>query len=174
MPYFEDLSCCNEEFPGLSLPLIAIGWLDPNHPVSTGVVSKEFFNKLVHLLEHLWSPSLSLGIHLCAFCGTETALGLLAPKEEPKLQFDYALPVVQNGDLFIPALEGRSVYASPSLVAHYINAHMYLPPKCFQDAVMDCPDMRSSEYLAIMEKRGLKRWDGGTEGPLSWTIGTGN
>jgi hypothetical protein len=65
-----------------------------------------------------------------------------------------SLPEITVGDevaklgvvnLFVP---GRAcVYVAPSLIAHYIQAHRYSPPKEFVEAVLRCPETHSEEYV---------------------------
>ena len=57
-----------------------------------------------------------------------------------------AAPARGTFNLFVPAL--ARVYVAPSLVSHYIDAHGYLPPPAFLDAVQQCPPMRSDAYRA--------------------------
>ena len=46
------------------------------------------------------------------------------------------------------------IYVAPSLVAHYVDAHEYQPPKEFMEAVLQCPPMRSMEYLRAIKSIG--------------------
>ena len=40
-----------------------------------------------------------------------------------------------NGEIRVPALQGDIVYVAPQLVAHYVEAHNYLPPPEFIESV---------------------------------------
>jgi hypothetical protein len=117
--------------------LIAVGWLEPGHPFATGKVSEKFFEQLSGLLRNPWQPVVSAGLHRCAFCRFASERNIVA----------------ESTNLFIPAREG--VYVAPSLVAHYIDAHKYCPPVDFQEAVLNCPEMKSLAYLTEIKARGL-------------------
>ena len=57
-----------------------------------------------------------------------------------------------TSNLYVP-FEG-GIFVSPSLIAHYIDAHDYTPPEVFQAAVLECPPMRSMAYLKAILKEG--------------------
>ncbi len=46
------------------------------------------------------------------------------------------------------------IYVAPSLVAHYVDAHEYQPPQEFMEAVIQCPPMRSMQYLRAIKSIG--------------------
>lgn len=48
------------------------------------------------------------------------------------------------------------IYIAPSTVIHYIDAHHYCPPDEFQKAVVNCPEMRSMNYLKAILANGPK------------------
>ena len=56
-------------------------------------------------------------------------------------------------NLYVPT--NQVVYVAPSMIVHYIDAHSYLPPTEFCDAVMLCPAMRSMEYRKAMRQTGI-------------------
>lgn len=142
--YYSDLSPC-DYFEASSSILIAVGWLDPRHGYSKGVVEATFFNKLVDLLINAWQPEISPGRHPCGFCrytGGPTSLRF----GEKHIQ-------VGTYNLFVPGNKG--VFVAPSLITHYIDAHEYCPPMEFMEAVLRCPEMKSSAYLNELRDRGL-------------------
>src|SRR5208282_5062572 len=71
--YFEDLSPCTyfDGYPRTreKLKLKAIGWLSPEHPYTTGIVSDAHFHGLVRLLVNPCEPFQFLGYQRCEFCG---------------------------------------------------------------------------------------------------------
>jgi hypothetical protein len=140
MAYYIDLSLC-DYFKRWQDVLVAIGWLDLNHPYATGEVSPAFFSALVSLLENPWQPAALAGYQRCAFCRFTGG-----PSE---LRFDERKIQLGNANLFVPAKNGK-VYVAPALVAHYVDAHGYLPPMEFQEAVIKCPAMKSFAYLKQM------------------------
>ena len=56
-------------------------------------------------------------------------------------------------NLYVPT--DQLVYVAPSMILHYIDAHSYLPPMKFCNAVMLCPVMRSIEYLKAVRQTGI-------------------
>jgi hypothetical protein len=101
---------------------VNIGWLDILHSFDTGVVSQEFIEKLKlyrsYIVQNCW-----MGAHTCEFCRV------------------YA----STGELRIFGLDER-IYATPTMVVHYVIEHQYLPPQEFVDAVLRGPHPPSQEY----------------------------
>ncbi len=60
--------------------------------------------------------------------------------------------VAGGTNLFVPG--DGVLFVCPELILHYINAHGYQPPQSFCDAVMACPDTRSSEYKRLFLDNG--------------------
>ena len=55
-------------------------------------------------------------------------------------------------NVFVPG--DAKIYVAPELILHYIDQHGYAPPAEFQQAVLDCPTMRSVPYLQAI----LRPW----------------
>lgn len=142
--YFRDLEPCTC-FGRWSDVLTAVGWLEPGHDFVRGDVRKEFFSALVRLLVNPWQPFVSAGRKPCGFCRFTGGSGGLSFGDDT-IHFGGA-------NLFVPAAD--RVFAAPSMIAHYVDAHGYAPPAVFQEAVMRCPDMRSAAYLKAIAARGL-------------------
>ena len=86
-----------------------VGWLG-HSAVRVGQVDDDIVQRLVQFCE---APVLlTYGSHRCGLCG----------------RFD------GSGEVWIPDDNGR-VYASPAMLAHYVEAHRYLPPPEFLRAV---------------------------------------
>ena len=111
MTYYVDLRPC-DYFGRWHEVLIAVGWLEPGNSFATGKVSKKFLEQLVGLLRDPWQPVVTAGHHRCAFC---------------RFTGERNMIVAGTDNLFIPAR--ACVYVAPSLVAHYIDAHEYCPPR---------------------------------------------
>lgn len=144
MTYFRDQTSCGYFECKEPEKLIAVGWLDSAEPFSQGPVSAEFFRKLAELLVSPWQPAVAVGRHECPFC-----------------RFSGGPATIRFGDLgiqlgvcnvFIPA--NGFLYAAPSLILHYIDSHGYSPLDDFQRAVLDCPPMRSIDYLKAVLTNG--------------------
>ena len=41
-----------------------------------------------------------------------------------------------HAEVWVPSPDQRLTYAAPDLIWHYVTAHGYLPPKEFQEAVL--------------------------------------
>lgn len=128
--------------------LIAVGWLEPGHEFATGDVSAEFVNKLAGLLVNPWEPAFAMGRHPCGFCrftgGPATLqIGDFPGRKEVR---------IGAANLWLPA--DGFLFVAPSMMLHYIDAHGYSPPAEFQAAVMECPEMRSLDYLKLLTQNG--------------------
>ena len=131
MASFDDLQPCNYFGESLSPFLRAIGWLESGRAYPTGSVDPRVFSKLIELQKDPWQPVAFMGVHGCDLCV-------------------YASEASGTRNLFIPG--NGFAYVCPELVSHYMNAHAYAPPAEFCAAVLDCPPMRSMQYLkALLE-----------------------
>jgi hypothetical protein len=65
---------------------------------------------------------------------------------------EFEIPGTSRKDLYVPA--NQVIYVAPELIVHYIDAHQYLPPQVFIDAVLACPEMRSMDYLKALLRGG--------------------
>jgi hypothetical protein len=145
MPFYPDLSPCPYFGKAEADQLVAIGWLDSEHPFTQGKVKDDFADKLVDLLVSPWAPMSILGLADCPFCTESDSV-------------TYKGKTVQTGNLnlFVP---GDSIlYVTPSLVAHYVLSHSYLPPTQFIEFVLRCPPMRSKEYFEAIVANGPPRY----------------
>jgi hypothetical protein len=68
-------------------------------------------------------------------------------------------PVWSQENLFVPGT--GVVFVAPGGIVHYVEAHSYLPPQEFVEAVLRCPDLSSEEYC-----RALYAANGNNEPPL--------
>jgi hypothetical protein len=138
MPHIADLTPIGHP------QLIAVGWLARGAPFSRGPVSGAFVAALISLLEDPWQPHVPIGAHGCEFCRISGG----------PAQLVHAGRSIQLGalNLYIPH-EGK-IFVSPSLMAHYIDAHEYAPPDIYQAAVLKCPPMRSIGYLKAIVSNG--------------------
>ena len=144
MAYYADLDAC-DYFGRWENILIAVGWHEPGHLFATGPVSKDFFAKLVRMLSNPWEPVAVAGRQRCPFWRFTGG-----PHE---LCFEGDTISLGSSNLFVPCNEG--VFVAPSLIAHYVDAHEYYPPRHFQEAVMKCAEMKTVPYLREMKSKGL-------------------
>lgn len=122
----------------------AIGWLGTfDAATARPPVDVPFFSKLIELLADPWAPRAAAGRHRCAMCRfTGGPSGV---------EFEGTRVSVGSGVLVVPG-DGAVYYITPTLVAHYVDAHDYNPPAEFRDAVMNCPPMRSIAYLRAVAR----------------------
>lgn len=123
--YYEDLSPCNYFGDRSSSVLRAVGWLEHGIPYSEGRVDEAVFRKLEQLINNAWQPTVFRGYHECDLC-------------------QFTAEARETTNLFVPG--DCHIFVCPELIAHYINAHHYLPPGSFCQAVLECPTMRSMAY----------------------------
>jgi hypothetical protein len=124
--------------------LIAVGWLAQGEPISRGPISDAFVGALISLLEDPWQPRVAAGSHRCEFCRISGG----------PVRLQHAGRSIRLGtlNLYVP-YEGK-IFISPSLIAHYVDAHEYAPPEIYQLAVLKCPPMRSIQYLRAILSNG--------------------
>jgi len=124
--------------------LIAVGWLARGEAFSRGPVSDAFVDSLINLLQDPWQPSVTAGAHRCDFCR-------ISGDPAQLLQAGRSIHLGAL-NLYVPH-EGK-IFVSPSLIAHYVDAHEYAPPDIYQAAVLRCPPMRSIQYLRAILSNG--------------------
>jgi len=146
MTYYEDMTPCPYFGSGNCWQLKAIGWLDAEHPRPTGDVDRAFVDRLIELLVNPWQPYVLAGYHPCPFCRISRG-----PSTFATTQGDGYLSLGGN-NLFVPG--NGCLFVAPSTIIHYIDAHDYAPPLEFQQAVLDCPPMRSLEYFRSILRNG--------------------
>lgn len=66
MSWYADLSPC-DYFP-VAAPLLAVGWLDAEHPYARGRIDAATASALFRLLEDPWQPLFFMGRHACELC----------------------------------------------------------------------------------------------------------
>lgn len=123
-----DLSPC-PCLPVFAEHVLGVGWLERSIDFPTGPTPRDVFTRLTEFVRNPWQPFVSAGYHPCDLC-----------------QFDAEKSGTVN--LYIP-FQGK-IYVCPDLIIHYINAHHYLPPIEFCDAVIACPAMDSMEYKRLL------------------------
>lgn len=135
MAYFPDLSPYGY---GNSRPegVLHVGWLDSNHTFAQGHVPQHLIDKIKTLAEH--PVELYRGYHMCELCVRPTNLD--KRKSPDRIVIDPMCEWARwtearrsNGEIRV-GVPGRT-FAAPVLIIHYIEAHAYLPPAAFLEAV---------------------------------------
>jgi hypothetical protein len=128
MAFYEDLSHYN--YTHHSKRELNIGWLEKGQPFNMGEVPAGFIDRLNLYLNSDFTLFHCLGDHDCEFC----------EKRESACC-----------EIRVVSIDGQ-VYAAPELIKHYIEAHSYLPPQEFIDAVMNGPAPGTKEYGDIVRR----------------------
>lgn len=144
MTHFPDLQRCTY-FGAKYRSLVAVGWLDKEHPFATGAIEQAAHERLKQFLVDHWEPFAAAGFHECNLCPRNTRLAPFVVNGKR-----YALG---SDNFFVPT--ATEVFVAPSLLLHYIEAHGYCPPMAFQDAVLACPPMRSPYYMQLVTAHGV-------------------
>ncbi|MFF7209269.1 hypothetical protein ACFZAU_01875 [Streptomyces sp. NPDC008238] len=97
---------------------INIGWLTAEHPHTVGPPPPGFVRRLDRVLDGQYVNA-TLGRHACELC---EAAG------------DVRGAPCGSSEIRVPG-SPTEVYAAPFLIGHYVQAHRYLPPRPFVEAV---------------------------------------
>ena len=125
MTHFEDLS--KYTYSKDNRRALNVGWLGEGHSFPIGHVESEIFDSLLELVD---SPmNIMRGLHNCEFCDADSPVTVLSTSGERKVRVGVGEIRVRGRD--------RIAFAAPTLIVHYIDAHNYLPPQRFLDAVRD-------------------------------------
>jgi hypothetical protein len=163
MAYFADLTPYaygRRSHPGV----VHVGWLDDVHDFPRGEVPQALIEKLRLLAE---SPvELYAGDHQCELCEKpedahlfEVSKGHWLPNEAWTKWIE---PRLSCGEIRVA--RGGVTYAAPMIIAHYIEAHGYLPPaeflKAVEEAPINRPVYRVAEEIASKAHAGQFRFEG--------------
>jgi hypothetical protein len=123
MTAFEDLSEYRY-LPSREL-MLNVGWLGLAGGVPSGRFPAELIETLVSLAVRGERPM--RGFHECDFCDVRSPIEKSIPSRGESV-------VLGMSELQVISASGQ-VFAAPSLIVHYIEAHDYLPPMEFIDAL---------------------------------------
>lgn len=124
MTYFEDLS--RYEYLPVEQEMLNVGWLSRDHSFPQGEADPRLVEALVARAAD--PQHITRGVHDCEFCTAESPLRIPADVPRGFVSLGFAELHVEG--------ENGTVYAAPSLVVHYVEAHGYQPPQEFVDAVL--------------------------------------
>jgi hypothetical protein len=151
--HFKDLSAYAYRKDPLSFGTLNVGWLAKRHRFSYGAPTQEFLDKLWKHCKI--SVNLSRGIHPCDFCagsncycGERNGERLVLGAAEIRVFYPWSVPGFIVG--------GIQIYAAPTLIYHYIEAHHYKPPDEFVDAVLNGLAPSSPEYFDRLNRLGVQ------------------
>lgn len=133
-----------------SVPLRAIGWLEHPHQFDTGATPSGLAARLQMLVKQGRSAYSHYNFRGVKFCSICKSAGLDSPG-----------PIWSQENIFVPG--NGVVYIAPGGIVHYVEAHSYLPPREFIDAVFSCPKYGSHEF-----RDALHAANGGTAPPFEF------
>lgn len=125
MTYFPDLSPYS--YLASAYSMVNVGWLDRDHPYTTGHVSDRVVTRLCELA--IQKHNITRGYHYCHYCREESPITVAA--YAPK-----GFVLLGTGELHVVGLDGIT-YSAPSLIVHYILEHKYQPPPEFIEALLE-------------------------------------
>jgi hypothetical protein len=124
--YLADLGNYTQSHMSFELSnVLAVGWLDQAHAFPTGEVDPALLATLKLLATTQWAMQMR-GFCNCKLCGSERV-----PLEVRGIRRRLG-----SAEIWVPHKGDTSrVFAAPDLIVHYIEAHAYLPPEAFLEAL---------------------------------------
>lgn len=108
LPHYDDKhKTCYQE-------VLAVGWLDADHPFDRKICDATILAKLKSLLPIL-SINRTKGRFPCPFC-----------RQQPLIEVNGRSYGLGSSELWLP-VQDHSMLAAPDLILHYIEAHEYFP-----------------------------------------------
>ncbi|MCG8915630.1 hypothetical protein L6E12_07510 [Actinokineospora sp. PR83] len=105
-----------------------VGWLGPDDEVGSDVAPE--FADALHRIVYAYEVNVTRGLHMCPFCGDDDGFWI-----QPVPGIPGSKHFLGHAEAHFEGPDG-TVYAAPSLIAHYVGEHGYLPPQRFVDAVL--------------------------------------
>lgn len=122
--------------------VLAVGWLDVNHPFYRKISDEVLLNKLKSLLPKS-SIKRTRGLFYCPFCNKRATIDI-----------NGKLHNLGDSEIWIP-INGKYIFVAPDMILHYIEIHHYFPQK-FIEAIIsfDLKDDWDSDllYVAVASK----------------------
>jgi hypothetical protein len=116
-------------------PALNVGWLDIATPFESGPVPAGFIQRLKQLVSQQHHSQMR-GFQVCQFCNDlEAALKAGDGFDRNLYNECHADGRFSSAEIRTQGEDGRW-YASPRMIAHYVEVHGYRPPEEFIEAVM--------------------------------------
>lgn len=128
MAYFKDLTryeYSKNLFRCVGEPL-NVGWLERCATYQKGVVSPDLTAKLLALCK--FPVNSYRGFHGCHFCTEHDDYSVRVADSEGEFRLG-------QGEIRVPAKDGKVTYVAPNLIYHYVVVHQYQPPDLFLEAL---------------------------------------
>lgn len=145
MTYFPDLTPYTYDRTdyGFDIPTLNVGWLDISAPYTVGVMSQEFQKKLLDFCVSECIVLRCMGFHGCQYCANPTYRVVVQHHSGKQV-------TLGNGEIRV--IGKSAIYASPTLIYHYVSVHGYRPPDEFVEAVLNGTRSGSAEHKAILAR----------------------
>lgn len=104
-----------------------VGWLSASHPFPVGSTPSELVPTILRMVRKE-VVNRTRGWHRCELCAD--------PAYPIRMDVDGESVTLGDAEIRVSSEDG-TVYAAPTLIAHYIEAHSYAPPQKFVRAVLD-------------------------------------
>ena len=121
------------------VPLLAVGWLEKEHPLTRGDSPPELLLVLRQQVEGARQAQSHInfrGLHICTLC-------------------DQAESHIENSHINLLIPGAGKVYAAPAGIVHHIESHNYQPPIEFTEAVLRCHKYGSPEFFEALRAANL-------------------
>jgi hypothetical protein len=119
--------------------VLNVGWLSAGEPFPTGEPPPGLVD---NLLRRATCPvHVTRGVHLCELCDE--------PIRGAPLPLDGELVHAGNAEIQVTGADA-TIYAAPTLIAHYVAEHRYLPPEQFIDAALHGPEAAGVARMGFM------------------------
>jgi hypothetical protein len=133
-----------------------IGWLDRNHPFPIQVPEEWLLNALFECCGR-FATNVTKGVHRCDLCSGPQQFATLLHVE----RFGRSI-YLGSAEIHIQA--GKTVFAAPNLIYHYVAIHHYLPPKDFVLALRNI-DSKMEKVMDQYSPMGVSRRRDAIQGP---------
>jgi hypothetical protein len=142
--HFPDLTPYSYYVEASDEPAVNIGWLDSAHDFAKGIPPYGFVDRLRTLSRTRIKRM--RGFQICCFCSDlRPFLELREWSDQDKAFYNCCFEDGRFSSTEIRVVgPGGRIYASPVMLLHYIEAHGYLPPQEFIDAVMQAGGLQQS------------------------------
>jgi hypothetical protein len=123
--YFEDLTPYSY-WPNTTEEAVNVGWLSGSHSFPVGDTPAGLVPAILHIVA-AGPVNRTRGWHRCELCND--------PDYPIRMDVDGRSLSLGDAEIRVTGQDG-TVYAAPSLIAHYVSEHRYLPPAPFVEAVL--------------------------------------
>src|SRR6266850_6579233 len=143
--YFPDLTPYGYYVESDDPSALNVGWLDAAHEFTKGTPPPGFLERL-RILSRTRVKQMR-GFEVCPFCPELHSLlkpGNWSEQDRTLYHSCFEDGRFSSAEIRVSGQDGR-IYASPIMVLHHVEAHGYLPPEDFVEAVMQTVSVTPNE-----------------------------